>query len=63
MAARSVYRIPRNNVAACTAYYESRGRITRDEAQVMAMLQDDAAELRAIMQGWTIVDAMLPPTP
>ncbi len=59
MAATNIYQVPRNDVAACMAYYEARGQITTDEAQVMMMLQDDpvaTAALREASRGWRVVD-------
>lgn len=55
----TVYQLPRNDVAACVAYYEARGQITTDEAQVMAMLQDDPSALAAVSHGWRVVSDKL----
>lgn len=55
MPATRLIDIPRNDVAACVAYYQERGQIRADEARVMLKLQDDPTELREVMKDWTQV--------
>jgi hypothetical protein len=47
--------LPRNDVAACVAYYEARGQITAEELQAMEALQDDPAALRQAATGWRVL--------
>jgi hypothetical protein len=51
---RTVWQVPRNDVAAAAAFYESRGHISADEMRTLLMLQDDAAELRAVAVDWDV---------
>ena len=49
----SVWDIPRNDVAACVAFYRARkGKITAEEMSVMLRLQDDDTELLRIAEKW-----------
>jgi hypothetical protein len=52
---RNVGELPRNDIDACRRLYRAHG-ITADDADVMAMLQDDPAELDAVMvrERWKI---------
>lgn len=46
-AIKSVWDLPRNDVAACLAFVRARrGRVSEDDYEVMLMLQDDWTELR-----------------
>lgn len=55
VATMPVYAVPRNDLAAATAFYRARGRsITNDEMHVLIGLQDDPAELLAIAKRWKI---------
>jgi hypothetical protein len=49
---QSVWDIPRNDVAACVAYYKSRGAVSGEELSVMLKLQDDDTELLELAQAW-----------
>lgn len=50
----SLWSVPRNDIDAARQFWRSRGKLTADEARVLARLQDDPAELLAVMQreGW-----------
>lgn len=57
-AALGVYAVPRNDVGAALAYHRARGiSITADEVAVLLQLQDDPAELLAL------IAPRPPPTP
>ena len=49
--ARSVWKLPRNNVDACRALFEERS-VTDDEWRVMLLLQDDPRDLVEAAKGW-----------
>lgn len=53
-----VTEVPRNDLAAVTAFYESRGQVTPEELHILYMLQDDDAELRRLVKSkkWNVVD-------
>ena len=51
MIPRSVWDIDRNDIAACVEYHDANGA-TPDDIRTMIMLQDDPAELLAIIAGW-----------
>jgi hypothetical protein len=55
--AASVWEIPRNDVAACVAFYRARGQVTPDEMSVMLRLQDDDAELMRTAADWKSSEA------
>lgn len=53
-APKSVWDIPRNDVAACVAFYSARkGKITAEEMSVMLRLQDDDTELLELAESWS----------
>jgi hypothetical protein len=50
---KSVWDLPRNDVAACVAFYRAKGgKITAEEMQVMLRLQDDDTELMRVSVDW-----------
>lgn len=51
-APESVWDLPRNDVAACVAFYRARGAVTPEEMSVMLRLQDDDRELMRIAANW-----------
>lgn len=52
----TVTAVPRNNIAAATAFYEKNAPITSQQARVLLRLQDDPAELLNLMATWEVVD-------
>jgi hypothetical protein len=53
---RNVWQVPRNDIAAATAFYERRGYVTSSEMHTLLMLQDDSSELRAVAATWDVRD-------
>jgi hypothetical protein len=49
-APESVLDVPRNDIAACRAFYKARrGKVTGEDLRVLLQLQDDDTELLQIM--------------
>lgn len=55
-APEGVTAVPRNDIAAATAFYESRGKVTPEEMHILYMLQDDPRELERVAKSWNVVD-------
>lgn len=55
----------RNNIDGCRRFYLAHGVLTADEADTMAMLQDDPDELTAVMlrERWKVVSSYVAPAP
>jgi len=47
--------IERNDLKACAAYYQARGRkITAEEAHILRLLQDDPADFDRMARAWRV---------
>lgn len=58
MTAKTVWDLPRNDIAACIEYHDKHPDMTPEEIRIMVKLQDDETQLMEITKGWS-----RPPTP